>query len=120
MAPSSCRYAVGVWPSLWACAPHMSHRLLIDLGGKVVMAGQDRIRTAWQPMTIEHVDYMQQIIEENFDHLFDDCTEYGFVYVDEWPQWARSAWPWPRPQSDLEDGYAEHTAPDEQGIDGGR
>jgi hypothetical protein len=84
----------------------MSHRILIDVSIRRVVAGQDRKRKRWHAMSVEHVDYMQQIIEETFPDLFDDLQEYHFEPVDEPPQWALQAWPWP-PLPEYEDDLRE-------------
>ncbi|CAD6559470.1 hypothetical protein LMG24235_06685 [Paraburkholderia sabiae] len=87
------RYAVGVWPSLWPSEPQMSHRILIDLSLKRVVAGQDRVQKQWRTMNAADFDYMQQIIGESFQDVFDDPHEYGLDLVDEPPPWAREGIP---------------------------
>ena len=82
-------YAVGRWKSLWASEPYMSHRIVIDLSTRKVIAGQDRYRKRWHPMSVRDVDYMQQILDET-------ASEYGFEPVDSPPPWALEAWPGPR------------------------
>jgi hypothetical protein len=74
----------------------MSHRILIDLITRKVIAGQDRFRKEWQPMSIRDVDYMQQILEEMFNDIFDEPHEYAFKVIADPPYWALEAWPWPR------------------------
>lgn len=97
------RYAVGRWESLWPSEPYMSHRIVIDLSTRRVVAGQDRIRKQWHPMSVKDVDYMQQILEETFDDIFDEPVEYDFETVDDPPRWALDAWPWPQiDQADAE------------------
>jgi hypothetical protein len=66
----------------------MSHRILIDLSTKRVVAGRDRMRKRWHAMSVSDVDYMQQIIDETFSDIFDDPREYDFDLVDEPPPWA--------------------------------
>ncbi|TFE36899.1 hypothetical protein E2553_45545 [Paraburkholderia dipogonis] len=100
MNPAPHRYAVGRWESLWASEPYMSHRFVIDLPTRKVIAGQNRIRKQWHPMSIRHVDYMQQILEETFSAIFEDPHEYGFETVGDPPSWAVQAWPWPRINED--------------------
>jgi hypothetical protein len=92
------RYAVGLWDSVWPCAPYMSHRIVVDLSAKRVAAGQDRVHGRWQTMSIKSVDYMQQIIDETFPDLFENPHEYQFQSVDDPPQWALEAWPWAKLQ----------------------
>jgi len=86
-------YAVGRWESLWASEPYMSHRIVIDLSTRKVIAGQDRYRKRWHSMSVRDVDYMQQILDETASNIFDDPREYGFEPVDSPPPWALEAWP---------------------------
>ncbi|MEX3937409.1 hypothetical protein AB4Y32_37725 [Paraburkholderia phymatum] len=39
-SPRLPQYAVGRWESLWASDPYMSHRILIDLSARKVIAGR--------------------------------------------------------------------------------
>jgi len=89
------RYAVGEWDSLWASDPYMKHRFVLDLESRAVIAGEDRIRGAWWSMRLEHVAYMEQILNETFDSIWDEPEEFGFVRQAEIPSWASKAWPWP-------------------------
>ncbi|MGC2042161.1 hypothetical protein [Paraburkholderia caledonica] len=90
------RYAVGRWESLWASHPDMSHRILIDLPARKVAAGEHRYYKAWHHMGLSDLGYMQQILDETFNDIFDDPQEYGFRLIDEPPYWAVCPWPWPR------------------------
>jgi len=74
----------------------MSHRIVLDLETKTVVAGQDRSYHRWTPMCLEHVAYMQQILDETFGDIFGDPEQYSFVRVVEAPGWALLAWDWPR------------------------
>lgn len=65
------RYAVGEWDSLWASDPYMKHRFVLDPESRTVIAGEDRIRRHWWSMRPEHVAYMQQILNETFDLIWD-------------------------------------------------
>lgn len=58
------RYAVGEWESLWANEPYMKHRFVLDLESRTVIAGEDRVRRHWRSMRLEHIAYMQQILDE--------------------------------------------------------
>ncbi|OUL85024.1 hypothetical protein [Paraburkholderia hospita] len=98
-------YVVGRWESLWASDPYMSHRIVIDLSARKVIAGQDRYRKRWHPMSVRDVDYMQQILDETAADIFDDPGEYGFESVDGPPPWALEAWPWPRVYGRTDDEY---------------
>jgi hypothetical protein len=49
-------------------------------------------------MTEAHRKYMEQIILETYDEVFDDPTELGLMSTNEIPAWATAAWPWPREQ----------------------
>jgi hypothetical protein len=89
------RYAVGEWESLWASEPYMKHRFVLDLESRTVIAGEDRVRRHWWSMRLEHVAYMQQLLDETFDSIWDEPDEFGFVRQDEIPSWATKAWPWP-------------------------
>ena len=89
------RYAVGEWESLWASDPYMKHRFVLDLQSRTVIAGEDRIRGAWWSMRLEHVAYMEQILNETFDLIWDEPEEFGFGRRSEIPLWATQAWPWP-------------------------
>jgi hypothetical protein len=89
------RYAVGEWDSLWAADPYMKHRFVLDLESRTVIAGEDRIRRRWWSMRLEHVAYMQQILNETFDSIWDEPEESGFVRQADIPSWATNAWPWP-------------------------
>jgi hypothetical protein len=74
----------------------MSHRILIDLIARKVVAGQDRFRKEWHPMSLRDVEYMQQILEETCNDIFDEPHEYDFRVIEDPPHWALEAWPWPR------------------------
>jgi hypothetical protein len=89
------RYAVGEWESLWASEPYMKHRFVLDLGSRTAIAGEDRVRRHWWSMRLEHVAYMQQLLDETFDSIWDEPEEFGFVRQDWIPSWATKAWPWP-------------------------
>ncbi|BAO93110.1 uncharacterized protein BRPE67_FCDS01370 (plasmid) [Caballeronia cordobensis] len=89
------RYAVGEWDSLWASDPYMKHRFVLDLESRTVIAGEDRIRGAWWSMRLEHVAYMEQILNETSDAIWDEPEEFGFSRRPEIPTWATRAWPWP-------------------------
>lgn len=89
------RYAVGEWGSLWGSAPYTKHRFVLDLESRTVIAGDERIRGAWWSMRLEDVAYMQQILDETFDLIWDEPGEFGFVSQAEIPSWATKAWPWP-------------------------
>ncbi|SAK79130.1 hypothetical protein AWB76_05293 [Caballeronia temeraria] len=89
------RYAVGEWESLWATEPYMKHRFVLDLESRTVIAGEDRVRRHWWSMRLEHVAYMQQLLDETFDSIWDEPEELGFVRQDWIPSWATKAWPWP-------------------------
>lgn len=82
MSPEPNRYVVGYWESLWPSEPYMKHRILIDLLARKAVAGQDRIRRQWHAMSVEHVEYMQQIFEETFPDIFDEPHEYGVECID--------------------------------------
>lgn len=90
------RYAVGEWDSLWASDPYMKHRFVLDLQSRRVIAGEDRIRRAWWSMRLEHVAYMQQILDETFASIWDEPEEFGFVRQAQIAAWATKAWPWPQ------------------------
>ncbi len=90
------QYAVGRWESLWASHPYMSHRIVIDLRARKVVAGEHRYYKAWHYMSVRDLKYMQQILDETFDDIFDDPAGYEFEVVEEPPLWALKAWPWPR------------------------
>jgi hypothetical protein len=79
------RYAVGHWESLWASEPFISHRILIGLTVRKVIAGEDRIRKEWHPMNIRDVEYMQQILEQTFNDIFDEPHEYDFRVIKDPP-----------------------------------
>ncbi|SAL78753.1 hypothetical protein AWB66_05911 [Caballeronia telluris] len=96
------RYAVGEWDSLWSSDPYMKHRFVLDLESRTVIAGEDRIRRRWWSMRLEDVAYMQQILNETFDSIWDEPEEFGFVRQAEIPAWATKAWPWP-PLPEVED-----------------
>ena len=83
MNPPLSRYAVGRWESLWASEPYMSHRILIDLGTRKVIAGQDRFRKEWHPMSLRDVEYMQQILDETCNDIFDEPHEYEFRVIED-------------------------------------
>ncbi|WP_250482396.1 hypothetical protein [Caballeronia sp. GACF5] len=89
------RYAVGEWESLWASEPYMKHRFVLDLESRTAIAGEDRVRRHWWSMRLEHVAYMQQIVDETFDSIWDEPEEFGFVRRAGIPSWAAKAWPWP-------------------------
>jgi hypothetical protein len=96
------RYAVGEWDSLWSSEPYMQHRFVLDLESRTVIAGEDRIRRGWWSMRLEDVAYMQQILNETFDSIWDEPEEFGFVRQADIPSWAIKAWPWP-PLPEVED-----------------
>ncbi|MFM0051534.1 hypothetical protein [Caballeronia grimmiae] len=96
------RYAVGEWDSLWSSEPYMKHRFVLDLESRTVVAGEDRIRRGWWSMRLEDVAYMQQILNETFDLIWNEPEEFGFVRQAEIPSWATKAWPWP-PLPEVED-----------------
>ncbi|MGF6637245.1 hypothetical protein OKW39_004461 [Paraburkholderia sp. MM6662-R1] len=52
MSATLRRYAVGRWGSLWASQPYMSHRILIDLPARKVIAGEQRFCKEWRYMSI--------------------------------------------------------------------
>jgi hypothetical protein len=85
------RYAVGRWESLWASEPHISHRILLDLPARKVIAGQDRFRKQRRPMSIRDVEYMQQMLEETYNDIFDEPQEYDFEVIENPPHWALEA-----------------------------
>lgn len=85
----------------------MSHRIVIDLSARKVIAGRDRYHKRWHPMSVRDVDYMQQILEETADDIFDEPREHGFELVDHPPAWALEAWPWPRIYGRTDDGDEE-------------
>ncbi|BCQ28797.1 hypothetical protein NK8_69870 (plasmid) [Caballeronia sp. NK8] len=89
------RYAVGEWDSLWGSDPYTKHRFVLDLESRTVIAGEDRIRGAWWSMRLEHVAYMEQILNETFDSIWEEPEEFSFVRQSEIPAWATKAWPWP-------------------------
>ncbi|TDN58984.1 hypothetical protein B0G77_8168 [Paraburkholderia sp. BL10I2N1] len=60
------RYVVGVWESLWPSEPYMKHRILVDLKVRAVIAGEDRAHHCWTAMSVEHLEYMQQILDETY------------------------------------------------------
>ena len=90
------RYAVGRWESLWASHPYMSHRILIDLPSRKVIAGEHRYYKAWHSMSLRDLEYMQQILDETCHDIFDEPKEYDFARIDEPPYWATQPWLWPR------------------------
>ncbi|MDR6388422.1 hypothetical protein [Paraburkholderia phenoliruptrix] len=90
------RYAVGRWESLWASDPYLSHRVLIDLPAREVLAGEHRFRRQWHPMSVRDLECMQQELDETYADIFDAPQEYGFQVIEEPPPWAVRAWPWPR------------------------
>lgn len=90
------RYAVGRWESLWASHPYMSHRILIDLPSRKVIAGEHRYYRQWHSMSLRDLEYMQQILDETYHDIFDEPQEYNFALIDEPPCWAVQPWPWPR------------------------
>lgn len=90
------RYAIGRWESLWASEPFMGHRIVLDLKTKTVVAGQDKRNGRWSPMQLEHVAYMQQILEETYSDIFENASEFEFATCDTLPDWALLAWDWPR------------------------
>lgn len=102
LARVTYRYAVGEWDSLWGSDPYMKHRFVLDLVSRTVVSGEDRIRRAWWSMRLDHVAYMQQILDETFDWIWDEPEEFGFVRAAELPAWATKAWPWP-PLPDVEE-----------------
>jgi hypothetical protein len=106
-SPRRPQYAVGRWESLWASDPYMSHRIIIDLSARKVIAGQDRYHKRWHPMSVRDVDYMQQILEETADDIFDEPREHGFELVDHPPAWALEPWPWPRIYGRTDDEYEQ-------------
>ncbi|WP_131542679.1 hypothetical protein [Paraburkholderia hospita] len=85
----------------------MSHRIVIDLSARKVIGGQGRYRKRWHPMSVRDVDYMQQILEETADAIFDAPREHGFELVDHPPAWALEAWPWPRIYGRTDDEYEQ-------------
>jgi hypothetical protein len=90
------RYAVGQLDSFWASEPYSKHRLVLDLSSRTVIAGQDRQRRLWRCMSLGDVDYMQQILDETFDLIWDEPEEFHFFRTDDIPEWATAAWDWPR------------------------
>ncbi|AQH05498.1 hypothetical protein A9R05_40875 (plasmid) [Burkholderia sp. KK1] len=80
----------------------MKHRFVLDLESRTVVAGEDRIRRGWWSMHLEDVAYMQQILNETFDMIWDESEEFGFVLQADIPSWATKAWPWP-PLLEVED-----------------
>jgi hypothetical protein len=76
----------------------MKHRIVLDRTSRTVVAGQDRRHKRWTPMTEADRKYMEQIILESYDGVFDDPTELGLMSTNEIPAWAMTAWPWPREQ----------------------
>ncbi|MBC8751601.1 hypothetical protein OKW43_008445 [Paraburkholderia sp. WC7.3g] len=89
------RYAVGRWGSLWASQPYMSHRILIDLPARKVIAGEHRFCKEWRYMSVRDLECMQQELNEMFDDIFDKPQEYDFEVIDEPPYWALFPRPWP-------------------------
>lgn len=96
MTAASRRYVVGDWESLWPSEPYMRHRFLVDMELKTVIAGQDRAHHRWTVTSVEHLEYMQQILDETCRDFFNDPGAFGFDHVDAFPSWAVEAWPWPR------------------------
>jgi hypothetical protein len=47
-------------------------------------------------MRLEHVAYMQQILEETFSDIFENPSEFEFALCDTLPDWVSQAWDWPR------------------------
>jgi hypothetical protein len=47
-------------------------------------------------MQLEHVAYMQQILEETYSDIFENASEFEFATCDTLPDWALLAWDWPR------------------------
>ncbi|RKR31717.1 hypothetical protein [Paraburkholderia sp. BL17N1] len=74
----------------------MSHRILIDLPARKVIAGEHRYYKEWHYMSLPDLEYMQQILNETFDDIFDEPQDYDFNLTDEPPYWAVCPWPWPR------------------------
>jgi hypothetical protein len=75
----------------------MRHRFLVGMKAKAVIAGQSRAYHRWTDMSVEHLAYMQQILEETFSDFFDDPGIYEFECVDQLPPWSTAPWPWPLP-----------------------
>ncbi|WP_061136726.1 hypothetical protein [Caballeronia fortuita] len=80
----------------------MKHRFVLDLESRTVIAGEDRVRRHWRSMRLEHIAYMQQILDETFNLIWDEPEEFGFVLQADIPSWATEAWPWP-PLPEVED-----------------
>jgi hypothetical protein len=47
-------------------------------------------------MSVRDLEYMQQILDETYDDIFDEPASYEFEVAAEPPLWALKAWPWPR------------------------
>ena len=66
-------------------------------------------------MSLADVAYMQQILDETFDWIWDEPEDFSFASKDEIPQWATAAWDWPRlpaPEAD-----EEHLEGDSYSVD---
>lgn len=72
----------------------MRHRVLVDMELKSVIAGQDRAHHRWTTTSVEHLEYMQQILDETDRDFFNDSGSDGFAHVDALPSWAAETWPW--------------------------
>jgi hypothetical protein len=97
------QYAVGRWESLWASHPYISHRILIDLLARKVVAGEHRYYKAWHYISVRDLSYMQQILDETFDDIFDEPQDYDFSMIEEPPHWAIRPWPGPRVAALIDD-----------------
>jgi hypothetical protein len=75
---------------------------LVDVELRTVIAGQDRAHHRWTATSVEHLDYMKQILDETYPDFFDDPGTYGFDRVDPFPSWAVEAWPWPQSDNNSE------------------
>lgn len=104
------RYAVGRWESLWASHPYMSHRILIDLPSRKVIAGEHRYYKGWHSMSLRDLEYMQQILDETYHDIFDEPQAYDFALIDEPPCWAMHPWPWPRVAALTDDDEQDYQA----------
>jgi hypothetical protein len=49
----------------------MSHRILIELPARKVIAGEHRYYKEWHYMSLPDLECMQQIMNETFDDIFD-------------------------------------------------
>jgi hypothetical protein len=90
------RYVVGEWESLWPSKPFLKHRFLVDTQAATVVAGDERVNRRWARMTVEDLEYMQQILQETFSDFFSEPEGYGFRFTETLPAWATEPSNWPR------------------------